>query len=127
MKGIPYMQMLKEMVNRDTRDKIAGEKARIEAEMRDKKFGYNIVLIGFMGTGKSTVSEYLSTMYNMETVEMGSSDCRAGRNEHFGNLFCSWGGIFPQSGDKPFGRTSVEKGSDYFLRRRRCPAGVQCG
>lgn len=70
VKGIPYMQMLKEMVNRDTRDKIAGEKARIEAEMRDKKFGYNIVLIGFMGTGKSTVSEYLSTMYNMETVEM---------------------------------------------------------
>ena len=70
VKRIPYMQMLKELVNRDTRDKIAGEKARIEAEMRDKKFGYNIVLIGFMGTGKSTVSEYLSTMYNMETVEM---------------------------------------------------------
>lgn len=30
----------------------------------------NIVLIGFMGAGKSTVSEYLSRKYNMDTVEM---------------------------------------------------------
>ena len=31
---------------------------------------YNIVLIGFMGAGKSTVAEYLSTMFAMEVVEM---------------------------------------------------------
>lgn len=31
---------------------------------------YNIVLIGFMGTGKSTVSEYLSKKYGMDIVEM---------------------------------------------------------
>lgn len=33
-------------------------------------FDYNIVLIGFMGTGKSTVSEYLSSRFAMRTVEM---------------------------------------------------------
>lgn len=35
-----------------------------------KLFDYNIVLIGFMGAGKSTISEYLSTMFAMKIVEM---------------------------------------------------------
>lgn len=35
---------------------------------RNKK--QNIVLIGFMGTGKSTVSDYLSNKFAMEIVEM---------------------------------------------------------
>lgn len=35
-----------------------------------KPFSCNIVLIGFMGAGKSTVSEYLSSKYDMDTVEM---------------------------------------------------------
>lgn len=33
-------------------------------------FDYNIVLIGFMGAGKSTVSDYLSTVFAMNIVEM---------------------------------------------------------
>ncbi len=33
-------------------------------------FDHNIVLIGFMGTGKTTVSEYLSTMFAMKIAEM---------------------------------------------------------
>ena len=40
---------------------------RIQAR---KLFDYNIVLIGFMGAGKSTVSEYLSTTFAMDIVEM---------------------------------------------------------
>ena len=40
---------------------------RIQAR---KLFDYNIVLIGFMGAGKSTISDYLSTMFAMEIVEM---------------------------------------------------------
>lgn len=37
---------------------------------KEKRFDYNIVLIGFMGAGKSTVSECLSTVYAMKNVEM---------------------------------------------------------
>ena len=40
---------------------------RIQAR---KLFDYNIVLIGFMGAGKTTVSDFLSTMFAMEIVEM---------------------------------------------------------
>ena len=40
---------------------------RIQAR---KLFDYNIVLIGFMGAGKSTVSEYLSTTFDMDIIEM---------------------------------------------------------
>lgn len=40
---------------------------RIQAR---KLFDYNIVLIGFMGAGKSTISDYLSTMFAMKIIEM---------------------------------------------------------
>ena len=35
-----------------------------------KLFDYNIVLIGFMGAGKSTISDFLRTVFAMEVVEM---------------------------------------------------------
>jgi shikimate kinase len=35
-----------------------------------KIFDYNIVLIGFMGAGKTTISSYLSTVFAMDVVEM---------------------------------------------------------
>ena len=31
---------------------------------------YNIVLIGFMGTGKTTISEYLKEAYGMDIIDM---------------------------------------------------------
>ena len=33
-------------------------------------FDFNVVLIGFMGTGKTTIAGYLSTLFAMEVVEM---------------------------------------------------------
>ena len=48
-------------------EEITRNSKRIQAR---KLFDYNIVLIGFMGAGKSTISDYLSTMFAMEIVEM---------------------------------------------------------
>lgn len=38
--------------------------------MEKKLFDYNIVLIGFMGAGKSTISGYLKKTFGMEVIEM---------------------------------------------------------
>ena len=40
---------------------------RIQAR---KLFNYNIVLIGFMGAGKSTISEFLKTAFAMDVIEI---------------------------------------------------------
>ena len=39
-------------------------------EMAKSPFDYNIVLIGFMGTGKTTISSALSDIFAMDVVEM---------------------------------------------------------
>ena len=51
----------------DVFQRILRNSKRIQAR---KLFSYNIVLIGFMGAGKSTISDYLSTMFDMRLVEM---------------------------------------------------------
>lgn len=51
----------------DVFESIIDNSKRIQAR---KLFHYNIVLIGFMGVGKSTISDYLSTMFAMDVVEM---------------------------------------------------------
>ena len=48
-------------------NRIAKSSKRIQAR---ELFSYNIILIGFMGAGKSTVSDFLSTMFAMKVVEM---------------------------------------------------------
>lgn len=48
-------------------DAIIHYSKRIQAR---KLFDYNIVLIGFMGAGKTTISNYLNTMFAMEVIEM---------------------------------------------------------
>ena len=37
---------------------------------KEQPFNYNLVLIGFMGAGKSTVSDYFHTRYGMDVIEM---------------------------------------------------------
>ena len=51
----------------DVFDCIRTNSKRIQAR---KLFNYNIVLIGFMGAGKSTISDFLRTVFAMEVVEM---------------------------------------------------------
>lgn len=82
--GIPILQPQQE----------AKQKTRLKEKLKDKKyqeeiydvfgrilrnskriqarklFSYNIILIGFMGAGKSTVSDYLNTMFAMDVIEM---------------------------------------------------------
>lgn len=48
-------------------EEITRNSKRIQAR---KLFDYNIVLIGFMGAGKSTISEFLKTVFAMEVIEM---------------------------------------------------------
>ncbi|KAI4443506.1 AAA family ATPase [Schaedlerella arabinosiphila] len=62
LKGYRYEQEIKNVFS-----EIVRNSKRIQAR---HLFDYNIVLIGFMGAGKSTVSEYLSTVFAMDVVEM---------------------------------------------------------
>lgn len=48
-------------------ESITTNSKRIQAR---KLFNYNIVIIGFMGAGKTTISDYLNTLFAMEVVEM---------------------------------------------------------
>ena len=82
--GMPLLQPVQEeKQERRRQDKLKGYRYEQEIEnvfseiVRNSKriqarhlFDYNIVLIGFMGAGKSTVSEYLSTVFAMDVVEM---------------------------------------------------------
>lgn len=52
---------------RDVFRRILRNSKRIQAR---KLFSCNLVLIGFMGAGKSTISDYLSMMFDMKLVEM---------------------------------------------------------
>lgn len=51
----------------DVYERIVHNSKKIQAK---QLFDYNIVLIGFMGAGKSTISEYLRSVFAMEVVEM---------------------------------------------------------
>lgn len=62
LEGNKYQEEIHDVFRRIVRNS-----KRIQAR---KLFSYNIVLIGFMGAGKTTVSDYLSTMFAMKVVEM---------------------------------------------------------
>ena len=51
----------------DVFESITRNSKKIQAR---KLFNYNIVLIGFMGAGKSTISYYLKTVFAMDIIEM---------------------------------------------------------
>ena len=97
---------------------------RIQAR---KLFSYNIVLIGFMGAGKSTISDYLSTMFDMRLVEM---DQEISEREEMSipDIFATYGEeYFRNLETKLLKETAVGEKLYYILRRRRgAPRGERC-
>lgn len=73
MKMCPLEQPLSYTI-KESRDSSENTAKRMTQKKRGKRmerlFDYNIVLIGFMGAGKSTVADYLKKTYGMEIVEM---------------------------------------------------------
>ena len=60
--GYPYRQEVA-----DVFENVLLNSKRIQAR---RIFDFNVVLIGFMGSGKSTIARYLNTLFAMEVVEM---------------------------------------------------------
>lgn len=82
--GIPILQPEQEAKQKEWLERRMADR-RHKAEVEDvfgsitqnskriqarKLFNYNIVLIGFMGAGKSTISEFLKTAFAMDVIEM---------------------------------------------------------
>lgn len=97
----------------DVFSEIVRNSKRIQAR---RLFDYNIVLIGFMGAGKSTVSEYLSTMFAMDVVEM---DQVIAEREGM-----SIPDIFATYGEEYFRNRETELLREMQLRKR---AVISCG
>ena len=60
--GYPYREEVL-----DVFENVLRNSKRIQAR---RIFDFNVVLIGFMGSGKSTIARYLNTLFAMEIVEM---------------------------------------------------------
>ena len=93
---------------------------RIQAR---KLFDYNIILIGFMGAGKTSISDYLNTMFAMDIVEMDQVIADRGGDEHPRYLCHVRGGVFPESGDRAPDRDAVPEEHRHLLRGRAWPCG----
>lgn len=97
----------------DVFSEIVKNSKRIQAR---KLFDYNVVLIGFMGAGKTTISEYLSTMFAMDVVEM---DQVIAEREGM-----SIPDIFATYGEEYFRNRETELLKEMQLRKR---AVISCG
>ena len=97
----------------DVFSEIVKNSKRIQAR---KLFDYNVVLIGFMGAGKTTISEYLSTMFAMDVIEM---DQVIAEREGM-----SIPDIFATYGEEYFRNRETELLKEMQLRKR---AVISCG
>ena len=87
------------------------------------KLDYNIVLIGFMGTGKTTVSEYLNQRYDMDVVDM---DTEISKREGMGisEIFEVFGEVYFRDLETALLQgTAVQKEYGDLLWRRSSDAG----
>lgn len=91
-----------------------------------KLFDYNIVMIGFMGAGKSTVAEYLSTMFAMEVVEMDQEIVKE-EGMSIPDIFATYGEeYFRNCETELLKKMQSRKNVLHFLRRRSCTSRMQC-
>ena len=96
-------------------DEITRNSKRIQAR---KLFDYNIVLIGFMGAGKSTISDFLRTVFAMEVVEMDQIIAER-QGMSISDIFETYGEeYFRDLENEPFDRDAVtDKRGDLLWRR----------
>ena len=106
----------------DVFKRILRNSKRIQAR---KLFSYNIVLIGFMGSGKSTVSDYLSTVFDMRLVEM---DQEISEREEMSipDIFATYGEEYFRNLETSLKRTPDREQLYHFLRGRGGPQGRKC-
>ena len=96
---------------------------RIQAR---KLFDYNIVLIGFMGAGKSTISDFLKTVFAMEVVEMDQIIAeREGMS--ISDIFETYGEEYFRNLETELSyRNAVQDQCSYFLWRWCADERTQC-
>lgn len=111
LKGNPYKEEIMDVFSC-----IAWNWKRIQGK---KLFPYNIVLIGFMGTGKTTLAEYMGERFAMDVVEMDKEiEKRAGMSVEE---------IFSAYGEEYFRRMETELLEELQLREHiviSCGGGV---
>lgn len=96
---------------------------RIQAR---KLFNYNIVLIGFMGAGKSTISDFLKNVFAMDVVEMDQIIAQR-QGMSISDIFETYGEqYFRDLEIKSAYRNAVTQQCCDLLRRRYSNERVQC-
>ena len=94
-------------------------------EHHSKPLGtYKIFLIGFMGSGKSAISDYLCQNYGLEKIEM--DQLRKRRHADYRDFRPARRSIFSESGDGAARGTAGQRQCRHILRRRNANAGKQC-
>lgn len=103
-------------------EEITRNSKRIQAR---KLFDYNIVLIGFMGAGKSTISDFLKTVFAMEVVEMDQIIAeREGMS--ISDIFETYGEEYFRNLETELYRNAVQDQCSYFLWRWCADERTQC-
>lgn len=98
----------------------------MEAADREDKMN-NIYLIGFMGTGKTTVAKALAQKLNMDVMEMDDAIEAARGHGYSAYISAERRGVVSEGGDRRAAGSGCTRKYGCFLRRRRSAETGKCG